>query len=411
MDPRREHTASGPWWGPVGGLATSDLPATADAVVIGGGILGLATAYWLAREGHRPVLLEQESIGAGASGRNGGFLPVGTAEDYDRTVDRLGRAGARELLSLTLENRRLASRLIEEESIACDHRPAGHLHLALDAEEHAANRRLSQLLSEDGTPVDHLDRLDTGRLVHTELGPGIAGGLWFRDIGLVHSGKLLAGLAAAAARRGATLVRARVTRVQPRAGQSVIETDRGTIGAGRVVVATNAWLDGLVPDLEGLVRPVRGQALAFAPVRRLFDTGMTALVTATEEYWQQTIDGSIILGGCRAVRRDRDEGNLSSAPTEDVQSALESVLPMLFPGIGPLRVTHRWAGPLAFTPDRLPILTRLPAGAGWAAGGFSGHGMSLTMALGRGLAELVAGRPADPRFEYFSPQRFPGYSA
>jgi glycine/D-amino acid oxidase-like deaminating enzyme len=380
-------------------------------VVVGGGILGLATAYWLAREGLRPVLLEQESVGAGASGRNGGFLPVGTAEDYDRTVDRLGRAGARALLSLTLENRRLASELIEEESIACDLRPAGHLHLALDGEEHVAHRRLSQLLSEDGTPVDHLDRREIGRLVHTELGPRIAGGLWFRDIGLVHSGKLLAGLAAAAARRGATLVRAHVTKVEPRDGQSVLQTDRGTIGAGRVVVATNAWLEDLVPDLNGLVRPVRGQALAFAPVRRLFDTGMTALVTATEEYWQQTIDGSIILGGCRAVRGDRDEGILSTTTTVDVQSALEGVLPILFPGIGPLRVTHRWAGPMAFTPDRLPILARLPAEAGWAAGGFSGHGMSLTMTLGRRLAALVAGRPADSQLACFSPERFRGSSA
>jgi glycine/D-amino acid oxidase-like deaminating enzyme len=404
-------TAGEPWWGRATGLSAADLPATADIVVIGGGILGLATAYWLARGGHRPVLLEQEGLGAGASGRNGGFLPVGTAEDYDRTVDRLGRAGARELLSLTLENRRLASQLIEEEGIACDFRPAGHLHLALDAEEHAANQRLGHLLTEDGTPVDHLDRRETGLLVHTGLGPRIAGGLWFRDIGLVHSGKLLAGLGVAAARRGAILVRARVTRLQVRANQSVVETDRGTIGAGRLVVATNAWLEELIPTIKGLVRPVRGQALAFAPVRRLFDAGMTALVTATEEYWQQTIDGSIILGGCRAVRPDRDEGILGTGTTGDVQSALERVLPMLFPDIGPLRVTHRWAGPMAFTPDRLPILTRLPVDAGWAAGGFSGHGMSLTMVLSRGLAALVAGGPADPRFEYFSPQRFPGSSA
>ena len=147
------------------------------------------------------------------------------------------------------------------------------------------------------------------------------------------------------------------------------------------------------------------------PVTPLFQCGMTALTTATEEYWQQLDDGSIILGGCRAVRPDGDVGVMGFAPTDDVQQALDQVLPTLFPLIGPLRATHRWAGSMAFTRDRLPIVAPWPEAAGWSIGGFSGNGMSLSLILGQLIGDALLGRPADPRLTLFSPDRFGGVAA
>lgn len=393
-----------PWWGVAPEAAPGPLPAGAEFVIVGGGLLGLGTAYWLARAGAQPLVLERERPGAGATGRNGGFLPLGTAEDYDATVLRLGRERARLLLGLTLENRALAEEILAAESLDCDLRPSGHLHLALDEREHAANQALAALLSADGCATDRLDRVSAQALVATPFGPRIAGGLFYRGIATLHSGKLVRGLAAAASRHGARIVQAEVTRLDPRDAATRVETTRGTLVADRLLVAVNAWTGALLPELRARITPVRGQVLAFAPRPVVFRAGMTALTTATEEYWQQRPDGCIILGGCRALRADRDEGILSLEPTADVQRALEAVLPALFPAIGPLTVTHRWAGPMAFTPDRLPILA--PLEGGFALGGFSGNGMSLGLVLGRRIAAMLLGETADPRLTLFAPDRF-----
>ncbi len=377
-------------------------------VIVGGGVLGLATAYHLARQGAHPLLLERDGLGAGATGRNGGFLPVGTAEDYDTTIARLGRSTARELLGLTIENRWLADEILGVEGIACDFRPAGHLHLALSDAEQEANRRLASLLTEDGCATGHLALTEAQAIVATPFGPAVAGGLFFRDIALLHPGKLVRGLAGAARRRGAVIARAEVQRIEGGGRGARIITDRGNIDAGAVLTAVNAWTGELHPALGPLITPVRGQVVAYAPVAPLCRAGMTALTTATEEYWQQLPDGSIILGGCRAVQPGRDEGVLSLNPTAEVQHALDQVLPTLFPGIGSLQATHRWAGPMAFTRDRLPIVAPWPEAAGWSIGGFSGNGMSLSLILGQLIGDVLLGRTADPQLTLFSPNRFSG---
>lgn len=114
---------------------SSDLPAQADVVVIGGGLLGAATCYWTARAGCSVVLLERASLAAGATGRNGGFIAIGPNEAYGRAIARLGHETARAILDVTLENRMLLRQLLEEEGITCDYREPGHLHLALEEEE------------------------------------------------------------------------------------------------------------------------------------------------------------------------------------------------------------------------------------------------------------------------------------
>jgi glycine/D-amino acid oxidase-like deaminating enzyme len=139
---------------------------------------------------------------------------------------------------------------------------------------------------------------------------------------------------------------------------------------------------------------------------------MTAGLTETEEYWQQASDGSILVGGCRAARADRDEDVLSRWPTDDVQQALERVLPALFPALAPLQVTHRWAGPMAFTRDRLPLIGPLAdVPACWVAGGFCGHGMALAFQLSRLVATALLGGRHDPRLSRFLLDRPVGATA
>ncbi len=372
-----------------------DLPATAEVAVVGGGLLGAATAYWLARAGVAPVLIERAALAHGATGRNGGFVGVGTAEAYPAAIDRVGHAAARAVWELTLENRVLLRRVLAEEGIACDYREPGTLALALGEEQLAAMAAVVAALRADGFAGELLDWGQAQELVGTPLGPEIAGGAFAPQNGLLHSARLVQGLAGAARRRGARLCAATVTEIANDGGAPLVRTTRGALRAGAAVVAANAWTDELVPALAGVITPVRGQALAYEPSARVFTTGFGAAVTSTGEYWQQTPDGAIVLGGCRAVAPGRDVGVREAVPTAEVQAVLGGVLPRLFPALDGLRVAQRWAGPMAFTPDYLPVADRAPRLPGvWVVGGFCGHGMPFGLRLGQLLAEAATcGRP------------------
>jgi gamma-glutamylputrescine oxidase len=134
------------------------LPARTNVVVIGGGLLGTATAYWLARSGVATVLIEQGGLASGATGRNGGFMGAGTAERYPAAVARLGHATARAVWQLTLDNRALLRRVLGEEAIDCDYREPGHLHLALSDAQLAALASDVAALRADGFVADLLER-------------------------------------------------------------------------------------------------------------------------------------------------------------------------------------------------------------------------------------------------------------
>lgn len=374
-------------------VTTIDLPLTAEVAVIGGGFFGAATAYFLARAGARPLLIEQVAPAYGATGRNGGFHVIGTAEGYADAIDRLGHDAARAIMQITLDSRALIRQALAEEAIDCDYREPGHLSLALGEEQLAAVRRTVAALNADGFPAELLDRAQTQEFIHTPIGPEISGALYGAEDALLHSSRLVYGLTMAAQRHGAQVTIARVERLEPHTGGVRIITNQGAVDAGAVTVTVNAWARELVPGLRGIVTPVRGQALSYAPIPLAFPLGTGASVTPTGEYWHQTIDGSIVIGGCRAVAPGRDVDITETVPTPEVIAAIEQVLPRLFPHLAGLKVERRWAGLMAFTADYVPVADAAPEMPGvWVAGGFCGHGMPFGMRFGQLLAEAALSR-------------------
>jgi gamma-glutamylputrescine oxidase len=374
-----------------------ELPAAADVAVIGGGLLGVSTAYWLARAGASTVLFEARSLAAGATGRNGGFMTAGTAESYPQAINRHGHATAHAIWSLTLESRALLHQVLADESIDCDYRQPGALHLALGAEQYDQLAQTVAARRADTFPAELLDRDQVQALVGTPLGPEISGGLFTPENGLLHPARLVLGLAEAARRHGARIYTGAPMLQLETGGAGVqMRTARGDLRARAVVVAVNAWSDRLIPALAGVITPVRGQVLAYAPLPPLFRCGMGAAVTPTGEYWQQALDGTIVLGGCRAAAPGADVGVRATTTTPEVQAALEQVFPRLFPALhgahggGALQVARRWAGLMAFTADGLPIADRAPGLPGvWVVGGFCGHGMPFGLRLGQLLTEAA----------------------
>jgi gamma-glutamylputrescine oxidase len=378
-------------------IPAGELPPSAEVVVIGGGMLGCWTAYWLARSGVQVVLLEATAIGWGATGRNGGFLTAGTALGYPALIETVGLDDARRLQHLTLEGQALAFEVIAEEQISCELRQTGSLGLATDQETLEMMRDSSTRLQEDGFDGEVMDRDQVQALIGVALGEQIVGGTFRAGDAMLHSTRYLTGIARAAERHGASLVRARVTGLEAAGAETKVRTDRGTVTTSNVIVALNAWSDTLIPDLTSLVVPTRGQIIAYAPSPIVFRTATSADVTVTGEYWQQMPDGTIVIGGRRADAPEHDLGVREMVPTPEVTAKIEETLPSLFPSLTSLTVARRWAGPMAFTADYLPVVDAIPGlASSWFAGGFNGHGMPFGPRIGQLLAEAVTSGTLPP---------------
>lgn len=371
-------------------IPNAPLPTTADVVVVGGGLLGCWTAYWLAKGGTQVTVLEQQAISWGATGRNGGFVRGGTTEGFTGAAARIGREAALAVWKLSMAGQALVPQIVAEEGIDCDLRTPGTLSLALGEESYNRMQHYHQTMQAEGLAGKLLNHADAQELVITPLADEVAGAVYYPDGMLLHSGRYLAGLAAAAQRHGAQFVRAKVTGLQSNGTSTTLTTDAGTVQAGRVVIALNAWSDELIPELSEKVVPVRGQILAYEPTERAFDPGIGASVTPTGEYWQQTPDGSIVIGGCREDAPNADVGVREMVPTPDVIAKIAAVIPRLFPQLNNLTVARSWAGLMAFTSDYLPVADAAPNLPGvWVTGGYCGGGMPFGPRIGQLLAEAV----------------------
>lgn len=385
---------------------TTDLPRTTDVLVVGCGLFGAATGYWLARSGRRVTLLDRTAVAAGASGRNAGFIVAGMSEDYTAAIQRLGQQTARAVMTIAYANQAVLRQVLAEEEIACFYREPGSLGLALGEEQLAHVRHEVETLRADGFSARLPGRDAVQELIRTPLGPEITGGKFLPGQALVHSARLIQGLVRAAQRHGARIYQARALRLLQEGESVLVETNSGSIRAGSLVLAVNAWTDELIAEVKGIIVPVRGQILTYAPCAPVFPTAVFASLTETEEYWQQTPDGSIVLGGCRAYAPGHDVGVRDTVPTTEVQAALEQVFPRLFPRLARPPIVQRWAGLMDFTPDRIPIVDRVPGlTSAWFVGGLSGHGMPFGLLLGRYLAAAVEHNAAPAQLAPFWLQR------
>ena len=382
-----------------------DGPAQADVAVIGGGITGAACALWLAREGRRVIVLERETIAHGASGRNGGFLLAGTVETYDRATRHYGREQARRLYAFSVANNALVRTLIEEleaQDWPTGYRQTGGLRLADSVEELAEVREGARLLTEDGwyTEIIGEDRLPPRLRGH------YLGGAYHASDGEIQPARLVTGLARLAHQAGATIYeQTPALTIREDRASVVIETPVGVARAQTAILATNAWLDTLLPNAaRRVVTPTRGQMLATAPVgERLFDCPIYA--HEGYQYWRQLQDGRLVVGGWRDHAPDRDQRDPTQAPTEAVQQQLDRFVYETLGLPATLPITHRWAGLMAFTSDSLPVVGFAPGSKRLLlCGGYTGHGNALAVRCARVAVDLACGLP-NPEAALFAPER------
>ena len=348
-----------------------------DAVVVGAGVTGCSCALTLAEGGLRVRVHEARRVASGASGRNGGFALRGGAMSYAEARDRFGPKTAKGFWRMT---ERYLDRM---EQLAGDaFRRVGSLRLA-DDEELADLRAEYEALREDGLDADWIEQLD----------PPLD--RWYRAA-IRHPGD--------GALQPARWVR-RLAERAVSAGAEIVEEGRvaslDELEAEQVVIATDGYTSGLVPELDEAIRPVRGQVIATEPVGTM-RYPFPHYARWGFDYWQQTPDTRLVLGG----RRDRNlEGEFTNEETvtETIQQSLEDFAEDLV-GLSPT-VAYRWAGIFGATEDELPLVGPVPGRDGvWVAAGYSGHGNVLGLACGNLVGEAVLGRRM-PELDLFDPGR------
>ena len=349
-----------------------------DVAIVGGGVTGCSCALTLAEAGARVRLYEARTIASGASGRNGGLALRGGAMHYDRARARFGPERATAFWRLT---ERSLARMAELAGDAF--RRVGSLRLAADEQERDELRAEYEALRADGFTVEWVDDLPE-RLAGT-----YSAAIAHPTDGSLHPGRWVRRLAGHAAAAGAEL------------REHVRVESLDELEADHVVIASDGYPSGLVPEVDELVRPTRGQVVTTEPLPELL-YDRPHYTRQGFDYWQQLPDRRLVAGGRRDVTLEA-EFTPEEGTTEPVQAALADLLRDLVGRVPP--ITHRWSGIFGTSPDQLPLVGPIPARAGvWVARGYSGHGNVLGLAAGDLVAKAIVGR-REPELELFDPAR------
>lgn len=350
-------------------LPTLEGHLSADLCVVGLGGSGLTAVRAALDEGRSVVGIDAGWVGGAAAGRNAGFLLAGMAPFHHDLADAVGAERATALYRLTqAEIARMAAETPEHIRLT------GSLRIAASDDELADCRRQAEVMRAHDLPVEEYEGPE-GR------------GLLFADDGTVQPLARCRALAGRAAADGARLFED--TPAVEISGTRV-STPFGRVDCGAVVVAVDGRLETVIPELAGRVRTARAQVLATAPLPEVrFDRPV--YTRWGYDYFQQSPDRRLLLGGFRDQFLDAEWADRPE-PTEEVQSRLETYLrEELRIGVA---ITHRWAGLIAFTDDKLPVLEEVRPGV-WVCGAYSGTGNVVGAICGRLAARLAlsSGRP------------------
>jgi len=388
------------WWdglrGPIPVRPALDGDLDVDVAVVGGGLTGLWTAYYLSESDPDLTIavLERDVAGFGASGRNGGWCSA-LFSVSEGTLDHRCGPGSGRMQRLAMQATvREVGRVVAAEGIDCGFHQGGTVVLARTPAQLARARAEVTGARSRGVGDDDLHLLDPDGARDLVGATDVLGGTFTPHCAAVDPARLVRGLAEVVERRGVRILeQTEVTAIAP----GSVTTARGTVRARTVVRAT-----------EGYTRTLSGQARAVIPVYSL----MIATEPLPDAFWsehgvadrqtfadfrhlviygQRTEDGRMAFGGRGAPYHfgstirpeyDRDDG---------VHEALRRTLVDLFPALSDAAVTHRWGGPLGITRDWWSSVGMDPATRMAWAGGYVGDGLSTTNLAGRTLRDLVIG--------------------
>lgn len=376
--------------------------ATADVSVIGAGFTGLSSALHLAEQGFSVIVLEANRIGFGASGRNGGQIVHSYSRDMDFIERNYGADTANAMGAMAFEGGRIIRDFVKRYAIQCDLKDGGIFAACTNAQldEMASKKRLWEKHGHQ-----QLEMLDAHSIRHYIGSSRYTGGLLDKSGGHFHPLNLVLGEAAALESLGGVIYEdSQVVRVEQ--GSRVrLYTEQGSVSAEHVVVAGNAYLGGLIPQLAQKSMPCGSQVLATEPLSAAMQQALLPQGQCVEDcnylldYYRLSGDGRLIYGG-GVTYGAREPGR--------IEQLIRPNMLKTFAQLANVKIEFAWTGNFLLTLMRLPQFGRIGNNIYYAQG-YSGHGIASSHLAGRLICDAIRGE--SERFDVFAglPQHsFPG---
>ena len=386
--------------------AGSPFPDVVDVVVVGAGFTGLSAARTLAKRGARVAVLESETIGWGASSRNGGMVLTGMKLGVSKLISKYGRELTRRMYACSLASIGCVEQIVSEEKIDCDFSRRGHLEVACKQSHFNGYTRQAELIEVE---FNHKLRVVPRSELNQEIGSSIYYGGMVDEVSAgCNPARYVAGLARAATKAGAAIFEhTRVNSVERDSRQGEmgwkISTSQGSLWAHEVCVGTSGYTGSATPALKKKIIPIGSfiiatevlpKALAheLSPRNRMIYDSKNYLY-----YYRLTPDGRMLFGGRAAFFPENDQTIKQSARL--LRQGMISVYPLLRDA----RVEYVWGGTLDFAFDIMPHAGQIDGM--YYALGYAGHGVAMATYQGQKIAEMMAGdKPDNP----FAEIPFPG---
>ncbi|MCK7592393.1 NAD(P)/FAD-dependent oxidoreductase [Pseudomarimonas salicorniae] len=364
----------------------------ADVCIIGAGYTGLSSGLFLAEAGFRVVVLEAARVGWGASGRNGGQIVHSYSRDMDVIEARHGADAARALGGMAFEGARIIRERVAKYGIQCDLKGGG-IYAA------KTRRKVRDLEHHKGLweryGNDQLELLDRGG-VHRHIGSDAYEAILVdRSGGHIHPLNLALGEAAALESLGGTICEAsKVLRIE-RGERPVVHTGGGQVRARYVIVACNAYIGDLEPQLAAKSMPCGTQVVATEPLGERWKEVLPTDHCVEDnnfllDYYRLSADRRLIFGG-GVIYGARDPAR--------IEQLIRPNLEKTFPQLAGVKIDYAWTGNFLLTLSRLPQVGRLDDTIYYSQG-CSGHGVTYTHLIGRVLSEALQGQAE--RFDAFA---------
>jgi glycine/D-amino acid oxidase-like deaminating enzyme len=363
----------------------TSLPEKVDVAIIGGGYTGLSAARTLAKQGVNVAVLEANTIGWGASSRNGGMVLTGLKLGMRSVLKKYGRDIARQLFQCSLDSIDTVEQIITEENIDCGFRRYGHLLTANKPKHFEALKEEVEFMEKE---FNHRLRLLPRNEQHAEIGSDTYyGALVDECSGGLNPAQYVSGLATAAEKAGATLhARARVSRLERSENRFVLETERGSLSAESVLVATSGYTGNVTRKLQKKIIPIGSFIIATEKLpaelaKQLIPNGRMIFDSMHYLNYFRLWDNRMIFGGRAAFFPETSNTIRRSA------EILRQEMIEVYPQLRDVNIEYVWGGTLDFAFDMMAHVGEMD-GVYYSLG-YAGHGVAMATYLGKSVAEAM----------------------
>jgi glycine/D-amino acid oxidase-like deaminating enzyme len=376
------------------------LPDTVDVAVVGSGVTGLSAARALAKRGVRVTVLEAETLGWGASSRNGGMVLTGMKLPVPTLISRYGREQVQRMYAASIVSIDSVEQIVREEQIDCNFSRCGHLEVACKQAHFDGYAESAALIARE---FNHKLRIVARSELRSEIGSDIYyGGLVDEVSAGLNPARYVAGLAAAARRAGVGLFdHTRVENVQRENSNGALKfrvrTTRGSLLAREVLLASGAYTSDATPALRKKIIPIGSYIIAtealsedlareLSPRNRMIYDSKHFLY-----YYRLTPDRRMLFGGRAAFFPETENTVRQSA------EILRRGMIRVYPQLRDIKVEFVWGGTLDFAFDVMPHTGR--SDGMYYSVGYAGHGVAIGTYLGTKIAGILCGEPNDIPFD------------